>query len=226
MFEIATGDRAALDHRVQGKVTVRQQVEVPILHGSISGTFYTFHNLADGKEHLAIRLGPPHQGPPPLVRLHSECLTGDVFSSQRCDCGTQLREALYRLHSEGGYLIYLRQEGRGIGLYAKLDAYHLQNQGFDTFGANRHLNYEEDARDYGCAADMLRALGVTTIRLLSNNLNKVTQLESYGIRVHERLNTGLYLTPYNRRYLLAKGQHTNYHLNLPDRRYSTLEELP
>ena len=124
---------------------------------------FTFDGLLDGREHLALGLGARaprgrlQDGSPPLVRLHSECLTGDVLGSARCDCGPQLREAVERIAEEGGYLLYLRQEGRGIGLYAKLDAYVLQDAGLDTYEANRALGYDDDERDYAVAAQMLAA---------------------------------------------------------------------
>ncbi|MDY7228150.1 GTP cyclohydrolase II [Hyalangium rubrum] len=195
-------------------VTVRRDVPIPILDGYSRGVFYTFHNLPDGKEHFVVQLGPEVPGRVPLVRLHSECMTGDVFGSQRCDCGAQLREALFRINSEGGYLVYLRQEGRGIGLYAKMDAYHLQTQGMDTFEANRHLNFEDDLRSYSCAADMLAALDVRRIRLLSNNPDKAEQLTAHGISIVEQVSTGIYLTAHNERYLEAKVTRANHNLKL------------
>jgi GTP cyclohydrolase II len=172
---------------------------------------YTFTWDTEQPEHLAMRLGAP-AGDAPLVRLHSECLTGDVFGSQRCDCGPQLQESLFRLHSAGGWLLYLRQEGRGIGLYNKLDAYRLQERGLDTFAANRVMHYPDDLRDYGCAAAMLAALGIARVRLITNNPDKVNQLVAAGIEVVETLSTGLYVTGHNRRYLLAKARQANHAL--------------
>ena len=124
-----------------------------------------------------------HRRPVPLVRPHSECLTGDVFGSQRCDCGAQLREAVERIAEAGGYLLYLRQEGRGIGLYSKLDAYLLQDAGLDTYEANLALGHAEDERDYTSAAQMLAALDVNTVALLSNNPDKAAQLTRLGVTV-------------------------------------------
>src|SRR4029079_7056256 len=119
----------------------------------------------------------------PLIRPHSECLTGDVFGSQRCDCGPQLREAVERIAGAGGYLLYLRQEGRGIGLYSKLEAYALQDAGIDTYDANIALGHREDERSYVAAAQMLHALGVVRVALLSNNPDKARQLRSCGVTV-------------------------------------------
>ena len=140
----------------------------------------------------------------PLVRLHSECLTGDVFGSQRCDCGPQLREAVERIADAGGFLLYLRQEGRGIGLYAKLDAYALQDAGLDTYEANLALGFAADERDYTVAAQMLRALGVSRVALLSNNPDKAAQLTGLGITVTERRADGR--APVRRQRALPGGQ--------------------
>jgi GTP cyclohydrolase II len=169
----------------------------------------TFHGLVDGREHLAIGLGEP--GRVPLVRPHSECLTGDVLGSERCDCGPQLKEAVTRITGAGGYLLYLRQEGRGIGLYDKLDAYGLQDQGLDTYDANLALGHDPDERDYTVAAQMLRALGVTTIALLSNNPDKRDQLLDNGIEIAGQVPTDFHVSDTNARYLSTKahrGGHT------------------
>jgi GTP cyclohydrolase II len=189
--------------------TIRTSLTLPIrLHGwSGVAEVSTFDGLADGAEHLAIRLGTP--GAVPLVRLHSECLTGDVLGSERCDCGPQLHESVRRIAAAGGYLLYLRQEGRGIGLYAKLDAYALQDGGLDTYEANLALGYAADARDYTAAAQMLGALGVSRLSLLSNNPDKAAQLASHGLSV-ELVPTAVHLSSANARYLAAKarGGHT------------------
>jgi len=203
--------------RESARASVRARVPIPITLAdgvTAPAQFVTFTGLADGREHFAIRFDAPADADadadaagngPPMVRLHSECVTGDVFGSLRCDCGRQLQETLGRLAAAGGYLLYLRQEGRGIGLYEKLDAYLLQNSGFDTFAANRALGHGEDERSYGVAAEMLRALGVGRIALLSNNPDKRRQLEQLGIEVVAQIPTGAFLTADNRRYLEAKA---------------------
>ncbi len=193
--------------------SVRQRVPIPIMDG-ILGTFCSFHRLPDSKEHFLVELGPKNTGKLPLVRLHSECMTGDLFGSQKCDCGPQLRESIFRINSEGGYLLYLRQEGRGIGLYSKLDAYQLQGEGLDTYDANRRLSFADDLRDYASAASMLRALDVTRIRLLSNNPDKAAQLTAHGITVAEQVQTGTYMNTHNQRYLQAKVLRTHHKINL------------
>lgn len=213
-------------HTVNGAVSVRSQVSVPLRFPdgfSVAGDVLTFDGLADGKEHLLIALGEweralLHQGPvhpAPLIRLHSECLTGDVFGSQRCDCGPQLREGVEEVAATGGFLLYLRQEGRGIGLYSKLDAYALQDAGMDTYEANVALGHGEDERDYTAAAQMLATIGAKSVRLLSNNPDKTAQLIALGIDVTEQIPTGVHLSPANHRYLAAKRDHTAHTLNLP-----------
>jgi GTP cyclohydrolase II len=202
--------------------TVRTEVKVPLhLAGGFSTTarVFTFEGLVDGGQHVALGLGD-RAGPlgaaapsssPPLARLHSECLTGDVFGSGRCDCGPQLHEALTLMADRGGFLLYLRQEGRGIGLYAKLDAYVLQDEGLDTYEANVALGYGEDERDYTVAAQMLSALGQPTVALLSNNPDKAAQLRRLGVAVSEMVPTALHLSDTNERYLATKvrrGAHT------------------
>ncbi|NUT35357.1 MAG: GTP cyclohydrolase II [Hamadaea sp.] len=197
---------------------VRTQVRVPLRFADGYRTVadvYTFTGLADGKEHLALGLGDYKNNPVPTVRPHSECLTGDVFGSERCDCGPQLREAVEQIAQTGGFLLYLRQEGRGIGLYAKLDAYALQDQGLDTYAANRALGHGDDERDYTAAAQMLTALGADKVRLLTNNPDKVRQLEELGVTVDETLPTSVHLSDANARYLRAKVDHTRHTLALP-----------
>ncbi|GAA2222124.1 GTP cyclohydrolase II [Streptomyces nogalater] len=197
--------------------TPRARVRVPLRFADGYGAdaeLVTFHGLTDGREHLAVVLGDP--GPVPLVRLHSECLTGDVFGSARCDCGPQLREAVERVADRGGILLYLRQEGRGIGLYNKLDAYALQDEGLDTYEANAALGLPEDARDYTAAAQMLTALGVTELDLLSNNPDKAAQLRALGIAVRDRVPTGVFTTAHNIHYLRAKALRTRHTLPLTE----------
>jgi GTP cyclohydrolase II len=160
---------------------------------------------SDGKDHFALIFPSRHGGAEdPLVRMHSECVTGDVLGSLRCDCGKQLAEALARFSREGGILIYLRQEGRGIGLDEKLKAYKLQDSGFDTFEANVQLGHGEDARSYALAAEILHVLEVPKIRLLTRNPDKVRQLRAAGIDVVQQVQTGLHVNPRNEKYLQAK----------------------
>lgn len=194
--------------------TVRREVGLPLgLDGGevVHARVYSFDGLSDGCEHVAFALGDrvrepaPRPGVPPLVRLHSECLTGDVLGSRRCDCGPQLREAVLRIHETGGYLLYLRQEGRGIGLYNKIDAYALQDLGLDTYQANRALGFDADERRYAVAGQMLLGLGVDRVDLLTNNPDKAAQLRAAGVAVGRCLPTGLHLSPDNGRYLAAKA---------------------
>ncbi|GAB2742429.1 GTP cyclohydrolase II [Kitasatospora kifunensis] len=190
---------------------VRTRVRVPLHFGDgfqVDAEVTTFHELSDGAEHLALGLGDPVGAATPLVRLHSECLTGDVFGSARCDCGPQLRESVERIARQGGYLLYLRQEGRGIGLYNKLDAYALQDGGLDTYAANAALGLPEDARDYTAAAQMLHTLRAPRIELLSNNPAKAAQLAAHGITIARRVPTGVHASPSNLHYLRTKAQGT------------------
>ena len=208
------------------EATVRTQVAVPLRCAdgyATTARVFTFERLVDERHHLALGLGDRAQAvcagapdaPAPLVRPHSECLTGDVFGSQRCDCGGQLREAVQRIAESGGYLLYLRQEGRGIGLYAKLDAYALQDTGLDTYEANVALGYDADERDYAAAAQMLLALGQSRVDLLSNNPDKADQLTRFGIEVERRVPTGVHLSPANHAYLTTKARHGAHTLDLP-----------
>jgi GTP cyclohydrolase II len=183
---------------------------------------FSFDGLADGLEHVAFGLGDRAASVTstenlrePLVRPHSECLTGDVFGSQRCDCGAQLREAVERIADSGGYLLYLRQEGRGIGLYPKLDTYALQDAGMDTYEANLALGHREDERSYLVAAQMLRALGASRVALLSNNPDKAHQLDRLGVTVTARVPTGVHLSAANARYLATKARRGGHTLDVP-----------
>jgi GTP cyclohydrolase II len=171
-----------------------------------------FRAIADGAEHVALLIGEP-AGEPPLIRLHSECLTGDVFGSLKCDCGPQLHDALAAIAASGwGILLYLRQEGRGIGLANKLRAYALQDQGFDTVDANLRIGFGDDERDYAVAARMLEALGQRRVRLLTNNPKKVDGLVSEGIEVGGRLPLKSGLNPHNEAYLETKRLRSGHEL--------------
>ncbi len=188
---------------------VRRRIGIPLRFAdgyTTTATAISFTGLVDGRQHLTLALGRPDPSRPALVRLHSECLTGDAFGSQRCDCGPQLREAVQQIAGQGGYLLYLRQEGRGIGLYEKLDAYALQDSGLDTYEANLALGHAADERDYTVAAQMLSALGIARVRLLSNNPDKAAQLSALGIEIADEVGTGLHLTETNAAYLTAKAR--------------------
>ncbi len=205
---------------------IRAQLMLPLRFAdgfATTARIFTFDGLADGREHIALGLGDrsvavtrdPYAGAPPLVRLHSECLTGDLLGSLRCDCGPQLTEAVKRITVAGGFILYLRQEGRGIGLYAKLDAYAVQDTGLDTYDANIALGYRADERDYTVAAQMIQALGLQQIALLANNPDKATQLGRLGVTVIERVPTGVHLSAANARYLATKVQRGAHSLELP-----------
>jgi GTP cyclohydrolase II len=197
--------------------TIRRRIGIPLRFGdgySTNATVISFTGLADGQQHVAFELGRPAGAELPLVRLHSECLTGDVFGSQRCDCGPQLREAVERITKRGGYVLYLRQEGRGIGLYDKLDAYELQDRGLDTYDANLALGHRADERDYTSAAQMLQALGASRIELLSNNPDKATELALMGITIARQVPTALHLNGTNAAYLATKARRGGHDLVL------------
>ncbi|MBT8768024.1 GTP cyclohydrolase II [Metapseudomonas boanensis] len=169
-------------------------------------TMHGFLDEANGKEHVALTLGEVADGAPVLGRLHSECLTGDALFSLRCDCGFQLEAALRAIANEGrGVLLYLRQEGRGIGLLNKIRAYELQDGGADTVEANERLGFGADQRDYAMCQPMLEHLGITAVKLMTNNPRKVKALESYGLNVAERVPLQTGLNPHNRKYLATKA---------------------
>ncbi len=179
-----------------------QTILMPTEFGDFDCHLYTVS--LDDSHHLALTRGEIDPEKPTLVRVHSECLTGDVFHSQRCDCGPQLAAAMQRISEEGGVLLYLRQEGRGIGLPAKIHAYKLQEQGFDTIEANEKLGFASDLRDYGMGAQILHDLGVRRIKLLTNNPKKVVGLEGYGLEITEQLPLSLPSNIHNKKYLETK----------------------
>lgn len=165
-----------------------------------------FEDIEQEKEHVLLTLGDVSDGTPVLARIHSECLTGDALFSVRCDCGAQLRSAMERISEEGrGALLYLRQEGRGIGLLNKIKAYHLQDAGADTVEANEQLGFGADMRDYSICGVMLAKVGITALKLLTNNPRKVAALEGMGIKVVERIPLRTGRNPHNQRYLDTKA---------------------
>lgn len=184
---------------------------IPTQYGDFRLVYYT--NSLDNKEHLAFCMGDPAQREDVLVRIHSECFTGDVLGSQRCDCGEQLHRAMAQVASEGlGVIIYLRQEGRGIGLLEKLKAYNLQDQGYDTVDANLMLGHGADEREYSLAARILENLQVKSVRLMTNNPRKISALQAEGIRVKARVSLEVAVNPENAAYLLTKARRMDHML--------------
>ncbi|MFZ9760584.1 MAG: bifunctional 3,4-dihydroxy-2-butanone-4-phosphate synthase/GTP cyclohydrolase II [Candidatus Kapaibacteriota bacterium] len=184
-------------------VTSVAEAQLPTEYGDF--TLKVFANTVDGKEHVALVKGTWDSHEPVLVRVHSECLTGDIFHSLRCDCGPQLNAALAMIEQAGkGVLLYMRQEGRGIGLVNKVKAYSLQEQGLDTVEANVQLGFQPDPRDYGIGAQILASLGVRKMKLITNNPTKRVGLESYGLEVIERVPIEMQPNPVNREYLETK----------------------
>lgn len=176
---------------------------------------YGFRSTVTNEEHLALVMGEISPEEPVLVRVHSQCLTGDVFGSARCDCGAQLEAAMARIAAEGkGVLLYLLQEGRGIGLFNKLKAYQLQDEGLDTVEANHRLGFGADQRDYGVGAQILRELGVRRMRLMTNNPSKYVALSGYGLEIVERIPLEVPPTPHSRKYLRAKKEKLGHILKM------------
>ena len=188
----------------QNLTAVPADAKLPTKYGEFRIRSYV--DPRDGAEHAAIYYGDMNDQAPPLVRVHSECLTGDALGSLRCDCGPQLQRALKTIQKEGrGIVLYLRQEGRGIGLFAKMQAYNLQDRGLDTLDANLALNLPADARDYSIAAHMLTDIGVGSVRLMTNNPDKVEQLKKHGINVVDRVEHKAGMCSENRDYLRTKA---------------------
>jgi 3,4-dihydroxy 2-butanone 4-phosphate synthase/GTP cyclohydrolase II len=192
--------------RTREKLVERVEVvKMPTEHGDFS--LYLYRSKLDGQHHLALVCGELAGKENVLVRVHSECLTGDVFGSRRCDCGPQLHQAMRQVAEAGrGVVVYMRQEGRGIGLAPKIKAYKLQEQGYDTVEANQKLGFNMDLREYGLGAQILADLGLRTIRLLTNNPKKVVGLEGYGLEIVEQVPIKVHPNPHNTQYLNTKRE--------------------
>jgi len=205
-----------LNDKISATLEMRvARAKLPTLFGEFSAL--VFEQRESGLHHIALVMGDVADGEPVLVRLHSECLTGDVLGSLRCDCGSQLEAAIRQISACGrGVLVYLRQEGRGIGLYNKLRAYALQDQGMDTVEANEHLGFPADPRDYWQAAEMLRHLSVAKILLLTNNPRKIAALQNTGIQVVERVPLIIASNPQNQPYLRTKREKLGHLLSETD----------
>lgn len=198
--------------RSESLVEMGEEVDMPTEYGHFH--LIPFRQKSDGKEHVALIKGSWTEDEPVLVRVHSSCVTGDIFGSERCDCGEQLHRAMQQIEAEGkGVLLYLNQEGRGIGLMAKIAAYKLQEQGYDTVDANIHLGYDPDERDYGVGAQILKLLGVRKMRLLTNNPVKRVGLEAYGLEITENVPIEITPNPYNERYLHTKQERMGHTLH-------------
>ena len=192
-----------------------EEVHLPTAHGDFR--LIPFRQLSNGLEHIALIKGDVADGEPVLVRVHSSCMTGDIFASQRCECGDQLHKAMEMIQAEGrGAVIYLQQEGRGIGLMDKIRAYKLQEEGLDTVDANLHLGHKADERDYGVGANILRSLGIKDMRLLSNNPMKRIGLEGYGLRIVERVPLEIEPNEYNKFYMHTKKARMGHDLHNVD----------
>lgn len=204
-------DLIAYRRKSERLVEREESILMPTDYGDFD--LHLYRSLVDGMHHIALVMGKVSSTKPTLVRVHSECLTGDVFGSRRCDCGSQLHQAMQRIQKEGnGILLYMRQEGRGIGLGPKIRAYKLQEQGLDTVEANERLGFPMDLRDYGLGAQILADLGVHKIRLLTNNPRKVVGLEAYDIEIVEQIPVRSASNPHNAKYLETKKKKMGHKL--------------
>ena len=210
---ISIKDMIAYRLKTESLIEVGQTVEMPTKYGHFKLT--PFRQVSNGLEHFALTKGEWKDDDELLVRVHSSCATGDILGSLRCDCGDQLHHALEMIEKEGrGVLIYMQQEGRGIGLMNKIAAYKLQEQGYDTVDANVHLGFKPDERDYGCGAQMLRHLHVHKMRLMTNNPVKRVGLEAYGLEITENVPLEVHPNEYDYNYLKTKQDRMGHHLHL------------
>jgi 3,4-dihydroxy 2-butanone 4-phosphate synthase/GTP cyclohydrolase II len=206
-----------IEYRIQTDSLIEEivRVDMPTRYGHF--TLVAFQEKNSSNEHLALLKGSWEKGEPVLVRVHSSCFTGDILGSLRCDCGEQLQEAMRMVNEEGkGAILYMNQEGRGIGLLNKLKAYRLQEQGMDTVEANLHLGFQMDQRDYGIGAQMLRYLGITRLRLMTNNPRKRVGLIGYGLEIVENIPISIKSNPHNEKYLLTKKNKLGHELGPTD----------
>ncbi len=206
-----------IEYRMKSESLIRREAvaNLPTVYGNWK--IYAYTSLVDNKEHVALVMGDIREDEPVLVRVHSECLTGDVFGSLKCDCRSQLHKAMEMIAKEGkGIIVYLRQEGRGIGLVNKIKAYHLQDHGFDTVEANEKLGFPADMRDFGIGAQILRDLGVRKMRLMTNNPRKLIGLEGYGLEIVARVPIVTGVCEYNIGYLQTKRNKLGHLINLEE----------
>jgi len=212
---ISIRDMIAFRLRNECLVEMGVEVDMPTEHGHFR--LIPFRQISNGLEHIALIKGDVSDGAPVLLRVHSSCATGDIFGSKRCDCGAQLHKAMEMVENEGrGAIIYLNQEGRGIGLMDKIKAYKLQEQGMDTVEANLHLGHKADERDYGVGAQILNLLGIKKMRLMTNNPCKRIGLEGYGLEIVENVPIEVPPTPYNRFYMHTKKERMGHNLHQVD----------
>ncbi len=209
---ISIKDMIAYRLKKESLIEVGANVDMPTEYGHFH--LIPFRQTSNGMEHFALVKGKWEEDEPVLVRVHSSCATGDILGSKRCDCGEQLHKAMQMIEKEGkGVVIYMQQEGRGIGLMNKMAAYKLQEEGYDTVDANIHLGFKPDERDYGCGAQMLRHLGIHKMRLITNNPVKRVGLEAYGLEIVENVPIEITPNPYNKRYLATKRERMGHILH-------------